>query len=66
MKRPVVSKLVSGVSFSFFDEDEVKKQSVIKLVSTAKFDSLQQPLPGGLYDPAMGSTERDQKYVIFV
>jgi DNA-directed RNA polymerase I subunit RPA1 len=61
MRRSTVSKIVSGVSFSFFTEEEVKKMSVVKIVTPQKWDLLQQPIAGGLYDLAMGAIDRDQK-----
>ncbi|RVE44695.1 hypothetical protein evm_010653 [Chilo suppressalis] len=37
-----------------FDNEEIKKLSVIKITNSTSFDSLGNPTPGGLYDSALG------------
>lgn len=42
-------------------DEEVRKHSVVKVTSPNLLDTLGGPLPGGLYDPAMGPlSERSQ------
>ncbi|CAB0006214.1 unnamed protein product [Nesidiocoris tenuis] len=43
-----------GLLFSIFSAEEIRKLSVVKIITPLSFDSLSHPLPGGLYDPAMG------------
>ncbi|KAL4705922.1 hypothetical protein ACJJTC_017504 [Scirpophaga incertulas] len=42
------------VQFLMFSDDDVKKLSVVKITSTASFDFLGNPIPGGLYDSSLG------------
>lgn len=51
------------VIFSFMSEEEVKKQSVVKVTNPILLDSVNRPTPGGLYDPAMGPIDEHSKYV---
>lgn len=60
----VTSTNVAGVSFSFFGDDEVRRLSVVRLTSPIARDNLGAPVPGGLYDPAMGPLEMHERYVI--
>ena len=52
--RPVAST-VSGVEFDFYTSDEVKAASVKRICNTPTLDSFNNPIPGGLYDPALGA-----------
>ena len=45
---------VSGVSFSFYDAEEIEALSVCNIESTATYDSFNNAVPGGLYSPEMG------------
>lgn len=45
---------VDSVAFSFLTDEEVHKHSFIKITSARLLDTLDKPVPGGLYDPAMG------------
>ncbi|KAI9597691.1 hypothetical protein BDF19DRAFT_434176 [Syncephalis fuscata] len=49
-----VSFEITDVAFSFYDPEEVKKISVKHVVNPQLLDNLNQPAPGGLYDPALG------------
>lgn len=42
------------VSFSMFTGEDVRKLSVKKIVTSNVLDNLGHPLPGGLYDVALG------------
>ncbi len=61
--QAVIYKSVQSVAFSFFSEDEIRRLSVKRISSPGSFDQLGQPVPGGLYDPAMGPTDRSATYV---
>lgn len=50
---PIHSK-VDGVSFSLYSTEEIRKLSVVKVTTPLAFNALGHPLPGGLYDLAMG------------
>lgn len=43
-----------AVVFSMFTGEEIKKLSVVKVITPNVLDNLGHPLPGGLYDLAMG------------
>ncbi|KAJ6912770.1 DNA-directed RNA polymerase I subunit 1 isoform X2 [Populus alba x Populus x berolinensis] len=45
---------VDSVAFSFLTDEEVHKHSFVKITSARLLDTLDKPVPGGLYDPAMG------------
>lgn len=45
---------VSAVSFGMYSADAIRKMSVTTIQKPVAFDSLNHPVPGGLYDPAMG------------
>lgn len=53
----VVSESVEEVRFSFMTDEEVRKHSVVKITNPILLDTLNNPVPGGLYDPAMGPLE---------
>lgn len=43
------------LSFSFYNDDDVRERSVVEVTSHQAFDPItHNPLPGGLYDPRMG------------
>ena len=52
--QPVASSLES-VEFTFLTDDEIRAISVRKIENDNTFDTLLNPVPGGLYDPALGS-----------
>lgn len=52
-----VTESVEAVQFSFMTDEEVCKHSVVKVTNPNLLDSVGRPLPGGLYDPAMGPLE---------
>ncbi|KAK4209529.1 hypothetical protein QBC37DRAFT_486055 [Rhypophila decipiens] len=54
ISQPITSALES-VEFTHFTDEEIHKLSVKKIVSQDTFDKKLNPLPGGLYDPALGS-----------
>ncbi|KAJ5711289.1 DNA-directed RNA polymerase I subunit [Penicillium malachiteum] len=52
--RPVASS-IAGVGFTVYSDEEIKKLSVKRIQNTPTLDSFNNPVPGGLYDPAMGA-----------
>ena len=54
ISQPVASVIVS-VDFAFLTSAEVKALSVKRIQNPLTFDSLLNPVPGGLYDPALGA-----------
>ncbi|KAJ4314687.1 hypothetical protein N0V84_008762 [Fusarium piperis] len=50
-----VSSEVGSVDFQFLSADEIQAISVKRIENDSTFDSLLNPVPGGLYDPALGS-----------
>jgi DNA-directed RNA polymerase beta' subunit len=49
----VISSL-SGCYFSFYQEEEIRKLSVLRVFNPITFDSNNTPMPHGLYDTRMG------------
>lgn len=54
ISQPVPSA-VDSVEFSFLSKDEIHAISVKQINNDTTFDTLLNPSPGGLYDPALGS-----------
>jgi DNA-directed RNA polymerase I subunit RPA1 len=54
ISQPIVSDL-EGVDFTFLSPKEIRQISVKRIENDSSFDSLLNPVPGGLYDPALGS-----------
>ncbi|KAK5988731.1 DNA-directed RNA polymerase I subunit [Cladobotryum mycophilum] len=52
--QPVTSE-VESVEFTFLSAKEIKAISVKRIENESTFDNLLNPVPGGLYDPALGS-----------
>ncbi|KAL1330569.1 hypothetical protein HN51_047809 [Arachis hypogaea] len=51
------SNSVDEVVFSFYTDEEVKKNSRVKITNANLLDTIGVPAPGGLYDPALGPSE---------
>ncbi|EEP82341.1 hypothetical protein UREG_07206 [Uncinocarpus reesii 1704] len=52
--RPV-SSTISGVDFEVLSDSDIKSISVKRIHNTPTLDSFNNPVPGGLYDPALGA-----------
>lgn len=52
--RPVASEL-AAVDFSVYTSEDIKKISVKRIFNTPSLDSLNNPVPHSLYDPALGA-----------
>ncbi|TMW68505.1 hypothetical protein Poli38472_005973 [Pythium oligandrum] len=50
---------VREVAFGFYSNDEIRNLSVKQITSRVSFDSLNNPVIGGLYDPALGPVDYD-------
>ncbi|KAF2965812.1 hypothetical protein GQX73_g7762 [Xylaria multiplex] len=50
-----ISSAIDSVEFDFLTPTEIRAISVKKIENPTTFDSLLNPIPGGLYDPALGS-----------
>lgn len=50
----VATEAVKAVWFSLLTDEEVRKHSFLKITEPQLLDQLDRPLPGGLYDPALG------------
>jgi DNA-directed RNA polymerase I subunit RPA1 len=62
LRTLVIRDEVKATAFSFYTAEEVKKISVKRILTTASLDVLGNPIPGGLYDPAMGPLNRFETY----
>jgi DNA-directed RNA polymerase I subunit RPA1 len=54
ISQPVPSA-IGSVDFSFLTSAEIKALSVKRIQNPLTFDTLLHPVPGGLYDPALGA-----------
>lgn len=58
LRRPEpVSREVSSLAFGFFTATEARRLSVKRITATEVLDRLDNAVPDGLYDPAMGPTD---------
>jgi len=54
ISQPVPSA-IGSVDFGFLGAAEIKSLSVKRIDNPQTFDTLLHPVPGGLYDPALGA-----------
>jgi DNA-directed RNA polymerase I subunit RPA1 len=52
--RPIAS-FIEGIDFGILSNDDVRAISVKRINNTPTLDSFNNPVPGGLYDPALGA-----------
>ena len=52
--RPVASS-IAGIDFGVLSNEEIKAVSVKRIYNTPSLDSFNNPVPGGLYDTALGA-----------
>ncbi|XP_048588420.1 DNA-directed RNA polymerase I subunit RPA1 isoform X2 [Nematostella vectensis] len=50
---------LEGLKISLYSREEVRKLSVKRITNPETFDALLHPNHGGLYDPVLGPTDRD-------
>lgn len=48
-----------NVTFSMFTAEEIKKLSVVEILTPLMFDTLGNPVPGGLYDKRLGNFNKN-------
>ncbi|KIY49422.1 RNA polymerase I largest subunit [Fistulina hepatica ATCC 64428] len=53
-----IPSTATGVSFSFLTMEDIHRISVKQIINPVLLDDLNRPNPGGLYDPALGPSER--------
>lgn len=63
ISQPIPSA-IGSVDFGFLTSTEIKALSVKRIQNPVTFDTLLHPVPGGLYDPALGAWG-DNRCVIF-
>lgn len=56
-QRPVTLE-ADQIQFNVYSAAEIKQMSVCKITSSISFDSIGNPVSGGLYDVAMGPSSR--------
>jgi hypothetical protein len=54
ISQPIPSA-IGSVDFTFLTSTEIKSLSVKRIQNATTFDTLLHPIPGGLYDPALGA-----------
>ncbi|KAL1813569.1 hypothetical protein ACET3Z_023634 [Daucus carota] len=54
LSNEVTSESVEAVQFSFMSAEDVRKHSVKQITNPILLDPIAEPIPGGLYDPALG------------
>ena len=54
ISQPIAS-YIGSVDFGFLSSEDIKALSVKRISNPTTFDSLLHPVPGGLYDPALGA-----------
>jgi DNA-directed RNA polymerase I subunit RPA1 len=52
--KQIIRKKIEGFSFGLLASDEVRRASVVQITTPLSFNQFGVPLPGGLYDTAMG------------
>jgi hypothetical protein len=57
----LVHRVVDSVSFSFCEAAEIERISMKKITVPHILDNLGLPVPGGLYDPALGPMDRHSR-----
>ena len=53
-----VPSTVASISFSFLTTEDVRRISVKQIVNPVLLDDLDRPNAGGLYDPALGPSSK--------
>ncbi|XP_069127871.1 DNA-directed RNA polymerase I subunit RPA1-like [Argopecten irradians] len=59
MDTDIAVQRLEGLEFRFYLESEIQKLSVKEITNTQTFDALAHPCSGGLYDSALGPTDKD-------
>ena len=64
ISQPVAS-FIGSVDFSLLSSADIERISVKRIQNPTTFDTLLHPVPGGLYDAALGAWS-DNPYVILM
>ncbi len=59
-----VPRRVCFSAFSFMNTSEARNLSIKQITNSLTFDLLKQPVPNGLYDPALGPVDKFSTYVL--
>jgi len=59
-----IPSTVQSVSFSFLTTEDIRRISVKQIVNPSLLDDLNRPNSGGLYDPALGPSDRNELCVV--
>ena len=54
---------VEAVAFSFLTDEEIRRSSFVKITNPILLDTVERPVPGGLYDPSLGPLDERTLYV---
>ena len=54
ISQPIASS-IGSVDFGFLSSEDIKILSVKRITNSTTFDTLLHPVPGGLYDAALGA-----------
>lgn len=54
ISQPIAS-YIGSVDFGFLSTEDIKALSVKRIQNPVTFDTLLHPVPGGLYDSALGA-----------
>lgn len=57
-----IPSAVSSVSFSFLSTEDVRRISVKQVINPILLDDMNRPAIGGLYDPALGPSDKRDMY----
>ena len=61
-----IPSTVSSISFSFLSSEDIRRISVKQIVNPILLDDLNRPNAGGLYDSALGPSDKQDMYAFFV
>lgn len=53
---------IDSITFSFLTDEEVRNHSFVKISNPRLLDLVERPIPGGLYDPALGPLSERTTY----
>jgi len=61
-----IPSTVQSVSFSFLTTEDIRRISVKQIVNPTLLDDLNRPNLGGMYDPALGPSDRNDLCVVYI
>eukprot|EP00879_Flechtneria_rotunda_P027392 GHRR01029340.1.p1 GENE.GHRR01029340.1~~GHRR01029340.1.p1 ORF type:complete len:728 (+),score=248.94 GHRR01029340.1:30-2186(+) len=60
-QKEVTTQQLASISFGMYTDEEVRKLSVKRITSPLTYDSFNNVIPNGLYDPAMGPYDMNSR-----